>query len=176
MLNFDFKRSSRQCSKTNRPLQPGESFYSALIDNDGVTERMDCCVESWDSPPENCIGWWMSKVPELGKGKVYWAPRHVMLSYFEFVNGQPNEADTAYVTALLLLQKKYLTLEESPEEGGSQLLYLKNRKDNQTYQVSVVDLPPARLVEIQDELAERLFMDEPYDPGEDADGGEVVDE
>ena len=91
-------------------LQPGETFYSALIDNDGVTERLDYCVESWDSPPENCIGWWMSKVPELGKGKIYWAPRQVMLSYFEHVSGQPNEADTAYVTALLLIQKKYLSL------------------------------------------------------------------
>ena len=176
MLNFDFKRSSRQCSQTDRTLQPGETFFSALLDHDGVIERLDYCVEAWKTPPENCLGWWKSKVPELGKGKIYWAPRNVLLSYFEHVRGQPSEADTAYVTALLLVQKRHLSLEESTSENNSQVLHLKNRRDNQAYEVPVVDITPARLAEIQDELAERLFMDQPYDPDEDLDTDEAAAE
>ena len=174
MLNFDIKRSSRQCSKTERALQPGETFYSALVDIDGELERLDFCIESWDAPPDNCIGWWKSKIPETGKGKVYWAPRHVMLSYFEHVNDQAGESDTAYVTALLMLQKKYLTLQD-PSEEDPQTMRLKNRKDNQIFEVSIVEVSQDRLTQIQETLAERLFMDQPYDP-EDEEGSEVVDE
>ena len=100
MLNFEIKRSNRQCSKTDRTLQPGEEFYSALIDKDGELERLDYCVESWESPPQDCIGWWKSKVPETGKGKVYWAPRNVMLSYFE--HGQQTNRSRMILLTLLL--------------------------------------------------------------------------
>ena len=52
---------------------------------------------------------------------------------------------------------------------------LKNRKDNQVFEVSVVDVSQDRLAQIQETLAERLFMDQPYDP-DDEEGGEVIDE
>ncbi len=163
MLNFDFKKSSRKCSASERALQPGEHFYSALFEVGDGTERRDFCEEVWEGPPEDCIGWWKAKIPEAGKGKVYWAPRHVLLAYFEYVNGQSAQADIAFIAGLLLTQKKILMLEESFEEDGAEFMQLKNRKDNESYQVLVVDVEPKRLAEIQEELAERLFMDEPYD-------------
>ena len=54
-------------------------------------------------------------------------------------------------------------------------MHLKNRKDNQAYVVPIVDVSPERLVQIQEELAERLFMDQPYDP-EDEESNALPDE
>ena len=109
-----------------------------------------------------------------------------MVSYFEHVCGKADESDTAFVTALLLVQKKILTLtdtiNEDAETGAdsqTQLMQLKNRKDNQVYQVAVVDVSPARLNQIQDELAEKLFMDQPIeldDDDIDVDSGGSVDD
>lgn len=167
MLNFDFKRSSKKCSKTARILLPGEEFYSALVEREGNTDRLDFCLEAWEGPPEDCLGWWKSRIPDVGKGKIYWAPRHVLLSFFEHVANQPSQSDVAYITALLLTQKKILALDDTLDEPDSQILQLKNRQDNQVYQIPVIEVPPQRLIEIQDELAERLFMDQPYDPESD---------
>jgi len=173
MLNFDFKKSSRKCCVSDREFQPGEELYSALIEcDDGATERRDYSVENWPGPQENHIGWWKSRVPELGKGRVFWAPKQVLLAYFEHVHAQPESADIAFVTSLLLIQKKILTMEADGEDDSR--MRLRDRNTKTLYDVPVVDIEPERLTAIQNELSERLFMDQP--DGADSDLVELPNE
>ena len=161
MLNFEIKKSTRKCDESGRDFEPGEVFFSALIENeDGTTSRQDLSTEAWKETPENCIGWWKSQVPEIGKGKIYWAPRNVMLAYFEHVLKQPASQDIAYVTALLLIQKKYLTL---VDDGETESMTVRDRKNKESYAVPIIDVEGLRLADIQTLLSEQLFMDEPID-------------
>jgi len=161
MLNFEIKKSTRKCDESGRDFEPGEVFFSALIENeDGTTSRQDLSTEAWKETPENCIGWWKSQVPEIGKGKIYWAPRNVMLAYFEHVLKQPASQDIAYVTALLLIQKKYLTL---VDDGETESMTVRDRKNKESYAVPIIDVEGPRLADIQTLLSEQLFMDEPID-------------
>ncbi|MFK7767734.1 MAG: hypothetical protein AB8B55_10975 [Mariniblastus sp.] len=163
MLKFDFKKSNRKCFESERQFQPGEEFYSALFEcDDGSTERRDFSSDVWNGPTEDTIGFWKSRVPELGKGRIYWAPKKVLLAYFEHVLSNESSADVAFVTGLLLAQKKILSLED--DGGDDSRLVLLNRNDKTTFEVPVVDIEPKRLVEIQNELSDRLFMDQPIDP------------
>ncbi len=98
-------------------------------------------------------------MPELGKGRVYWAPKRVLIAYFEHLQTSEQTADLAFVTGLLLLQKKILTQLDS--ELGESTLELYCRSSNTTYPLSVVDISPERLAAIQQELAEKLFVDQP---------------
>jgi hypothetical protein len=159
MLHFNFKKSSRKCYVSEREFEPGQEFFSALFErDDGSTERRDFSGGHWAGPPEDCIGWWKSSIPELGKGRVYWAPKNVMLSYFEHVQSSPQTVDIAFVTGLLLAQKKILTIVDA---GDDENLVLNCRSSKKTYTVPVIDVTPQRLGEIQAELSERLFMDQP---------------
>jgi hypothetical protein len=160
MLNFDFKKGSRKCYVSGREFQPGEELYSVLVEgDDGATERRDYSLENWPGPQENHIGWWKSQVPEVGKGRVFWAPTPVLLAYFEHVHSQPGAEDIAFVTALLLLQKKILALETDGEDETR--MKLRDRNSNTQFDVPVVDIMQERLTAIQNELSERLFMDQP---------------
>jgi len=163
MTEFEVKRTSKKCSKTERPLLPGEQFFSALVEVGDDTQRLDFSAEAWSGPPQDCLGWWKATIPEEVKGKIYWAPRAVLLAYFDHLTSQPNQADVAYMVALLLVQKKVLHLEETLEEPDSQILAIKNRHSNENYRIPVIEISPARLAEIQNELSERLFLDQPYD-------------
>ncbi|MFT5301534.1 MAG: hypothetical protein ACI87E_003467 [Mariniblastus sp.] len=164
MSNFDIKRSSRKCYESEREFQPGETFYSALIEIDEVaTERRDFCEEAWEGPPEDCLGWWKSQMPELNTGRVYWAPKHVLLAYFEHVQSNEQTADIAYVTALLLAQKKILVIGDSDDPD---LLFMQDKNSKASYEIAVPEISSQRLNEIQNELAERLFMDQPIADGE----------
>ncbi len=166
MLKFDFKKSSRKCFESEREFQPGEEFYSALFEcDDGSTERRDFSSDHWDGPTDETIGWWKSRVPELGKGRVYWAPKKVLLSYFEHVLGNKAYEDVAFVTGLLLVQKRILAMGD--DGGDDSRLVLRNKSDKSIFEVPVVDIAPKRLVEIQNELSERLFMDQPIGPEDD---------
>jgi hypothetical protein len=159
MLNFEIKKSTRKCSQTDRDFEPGEVFVSALIENEnGSTSRMDFAIDQWNETPEHCIGWWKSKVPETGKGKIYWAPRQVMLSFFKHVLNQPPAQDVAYVTALLLLQKKFVSI---VDDGETETMTVRDRSDKECYSVPIADIDGSRLAEIQSLLADQLFMDEP---------------
>ena len=173
MLHFEFKKSSRKCYASEREFKPGDGFYSALLEcEDGQSERRDFSIDQWDGPPDDCIGWWKSSVPELGKGKVYWAPKRVLIAYFEHLQTSEQTADLAFVTGLLLMQKKMLTQLDS--EFGESTLELHCRSSNTTYSLAVVDISSERLAAIQQELAEKLFVDQPL--SDDVEGDEVSGE
>ncbi len=175
MADFDFKRSSKRCSVTDRTFAPGEKYVSALIEADDNLERCDFSLEEWKEPPENCVGWWRTQVPEATEGRIFWAPDEVLLSYFEHLSQAPGHEDVAYVMALLMVRKKLFTLEEFVESPSGQRMVVLNRRAKETLEVDVIDLPPDRLAEIQTELEEKLFTDQPLDL-ETPDGNDELDE
>lgn len=161
MLNFEFRMAGKRCCRSDRPLLPGEEFFSALVEKQGETVRLDFAAENWQGPPEECVGWWKSSVPKSEKGRVYWAPREVMLAYFEHVRQQTDQADIAYLLALLLAQKRILTTKESLDSPNPNVLYLENKRDRCSYEVPVVPVSASRIEEIQNELSNKLFTNQP---------------
>ncbi len=138
---------------------PGEDFYSALVErDDGELERIDISASAWTGPPEGCAGWWRSRVPELEKGKVYWAPPDVLLAFFEHAIAH-KQNEIACVTALLLMRKRLVTWKETQAtEQGSEMLLVCPR--NQTdYRIPECELTPDQIGVIQAELGEKLFTD-----------------
>ncbi len=166
LIDFDFRRSARQCSLTGQPLERGAEFFSVLIEqDDGSLARQDISAAAWQGPPEDCIGWWRSRLPSLDKGKVYWAPNEVLLSVFQHALGNPGlgnpgQADIAYVMALLLVRKRILQWKETIQREGRAYLRLHDPKQNLDLEVAEAELTPARTAQIQAELAEKLFTDQ----------------
>lgn len=129
-----------------------------LLEEDEELVRKDVAISEFESPPENCVGWWKSKVPDLEQGKVYWAPKDVLLNYFNHLI-ENNHVQHAYVMAILLLQKKHLRLQDTVADGDSQIMQLQNPSTKETFEVTVVDVATEHITEIQNELAEKLFTD-----------------
>ena len=82
-MDFEVQRCSRQCSKTERQLEPGETFYSALMVEGADVVRFDFSAEAWEGPPEGALGWWKSVMPTPNAKRLNWAPNDVMLELFE---------------------------------------------------------------------------------------------
>lgn len=168
MSNYDFKRTARKCSNTGRAFKQGEQYISALIENDEALERVEFAIEDWEGPPEDCVAWWKSTVPDLEKGKVYWAPRNVLITFFEHLVEQPGNDDTQFVMALLLVRKRILRLEDSIETESGESMILQDPREKKNYEVNVVELRPEQLRKIQSELGEQLFTD--HKQGDDESG------
>lgn len=159
MINFDFKRTSRKCSVTGKSFQPGEEFISVLIDEEGDLIRQDIAAAEFNEPPENCIGWWKSKAPDLTSGRVYWAPKDILLSYFQHVTEQNQSEELVYVMAILLLQKKHLRLLDTIQDEGSEFMILSNSSTKEKFTVKVLEVTQTQVDAVQNELAEKLFTD-----------------
>ncbi len=168
MQQFDFRRGGKKCSVSERPLVPGEEYWSALIElADGQMSRQDFSDENWDGPGDDCLGFWRQQVPDLETGKVYWAPRGVLLSYFKHQLEKSHD-ETAFIMSLLLLQKRILVLKDTidTEEGAVSILI--DRRSSESFEVLDVDVEDEKVESIQSELGEHLFSNQPVIGDEEA--------
>ena len=162
MIEFDFKRSSRRCHRTQRDLKPGEVYYSALVEQGEEFVRLDFSAAAWEGPPPETLGWWRSRIPERDGQRVYWAPSEVLLAYFQELETRPEKAATRYVMALLLQQKRLLALHDvRTGTDGQRELVLHAARLKADFVVPDCPPSPEQLRAIQEELTSSLFTDQP---------------
>ena len=156
MVEFDIKGCSRKCASTDREIGRGEYYYSVVTVQDKEITRLDYCQEAWPGPPDECLGWWKSQVPNLEDGKVYWAPNDVLYSYFDGILAENQEPEKLYVMALLMVRKRLMKLDDR-ETRDQKKLWLTSSRHDSVIEVGVVDLSPQRIAALQNELGEHLF-------------------
>lgn len=162
MFEIEIKRSSRRCCQTEREFAPGDVYFSVLTEGDDDFVRNDYSEQAWQGPPDNAIAWWRCQVPVPGKNKVYWAPPDALLAYFQQLYERPDKQTTCFVMALLLMRKRLLSAEPHAADPG--YLVLNSAKLGTQFKVAECDVGPEQLAEIQSELSEHLFMDQPHSP------------
>ncbi len=157
-MDYEIQRCTRRCEATDRELQPGEEFFTVLTTNGDKLVRHDYCMQAWQGPPQDAVGWWKSQVPLPEAKKMHWAPNDVMLHLFDELEQQPARQDMRYVLALLLVRRRVMRLEEEAKEpDGRETLVLYCPRREATYRVPVVMPDDARTNEIQQELTNLLF-------------------
>lgn len=163
-MDFDFKRRSKTCSKTDRELGPGEKYYSILSEQDGEIVRSEVAAEAWEGPPDHCVSWWQARIPERDPNKFFWAPDDVIIDYFEaFLENEEKQVER-FVLALLLIQKRIFRLTDSEsDEEGVEIMYISCARRNSDYEIVVCDPAEDEVEQIQNELIELLFSDEPFE-------------
>ncbi len=131
-----------------------------LASEGGEVVRYDYSTGGWEGPPEQCLGWWKSRMPRPDQRRLNWAPNDVMLDLLDQYEEQPENQDLRYVLALLLIRRRVVRLEETEQdEAGGEQMVLYCPKNEQTYRVLTVTPDEERIDEIQQELAKLLFAD-----------------
>ena len=122
MVDFPFARCSKRCQVQNRPLLPGERYYSVAIptnaspnahvsddhdDADGVY-RYDVSASAWAGPPENAIGWWANEMPRAEQARIRPAKPVELLDRLSALCDDPSESALASLFATLLVRRRIL--------------------------------------------------------------------
>lgn len=157
VVDFEVQKFTRVCAKTEVELKAGDEFYSFLMREGASTVRKDVAATAWEGPPEECLGWWKSEVPDPKSKKLHWAPHDVMLHYFADTEGQPEQADVRYILALLMIRRRIFRLEETEtDDDGRDVMVLYCSRNESEYNVPEVSMTPERATEIQALLSELL--------------------
>ena len=157
MLDFEVQRCTRRCAKTERDLQPGETYFSVLLPQGANVVRLDYSADAWEGPPENALGFWKAQMPAADGAKVYWAPNDVMLEYFQRLEGIVDQADVRYVLALLMIRRRILKLETTEKDpAGQETLVVFCPRNETEYRVAVAMPDEARAHQIQTDLGQLL--------------------
>lgn len=130
MVDFPFGRCSKRCQIQNRPLLPGERYYSVAIpsenlDNheeqeDGI-HRYDVSAAAWTGPPANAVGWWANEMPRAEQLRIRPAKPIELLDRLSALCDDPNESALASLFATLLVRRRILVPNPNhePETAGS---------------------------------------------------------
>jgi hypothetical protein len=158
LLEFELKNCSRVCAATTRPLNPGEVYFSVLLTAGNDFARQDYSVDAWQGPPEDCIGWWRSRVPTKDDTQPRLAPTDVMLNLFEALEGRPTELAFRYLLGLLLLRRKILRRDESRrDDQGREVLTMHCQRRQKDYDLVVAEPEAEHAAKLQEQMVNLLY-------------------
>jgi hypothetical protein len=159
-FELEIKNCSRLCAATSRAINPGEVYFSVLEAGEHDFVRHDYCVEAWAGPPEECVGWWRSRVPTKDDHQPRLAPTDVMLNLFEALAERPAETEFRYLLGLLLLRRRVLRREDSSrDDQHREVLQLHCQSRSKDYDLVVAEPVAERAVQLQQQMLDLLYGD-----------------
>jgi hypothetical protein len=156
-MDFNLRPVSKLCAATGQELQPGETCWSVLIEQQGSVVRQDYSSESWQGPPEGAIGYWQCVIPEANDQAAQKLDVDALFDYFVQLCESPNhiEQDYQYVLALLLLRKRRLMLEDTIEIDDQPVMRLAGAGGEGPFEVVERQLSDEQILQLQTQLYER---------------------
>jgi hypothetical protein len=168
LLDFEVQRTSRRCTATDVPLEPGDVCYSVLEVQGAEVIRKDFCIAAWTDPPNDALAWWRMLIPEPTAKKIKLAPNDVLLELFDQLAEDASHCDLRYVLTLLLVRRRVFRLEACASETQQQPRDLNDGRPTEvmavycpkresSYCVPVLMPSAARIDEIQQQLSDLLI-------------------
>lgn len=124
-FQIEIPKRGKVCLGCQKPFEKGDSFRSALIENEGW-KRADYCVSCWEQLPQiEKVAFWHGVVPEqsdkvsLPKDK---GERALLL--LKEKSATPDHEREAFLLALYLLRKKLILLRKEVKNKEGEMLYL----------------------------------------------------
>jgi hypothetical protein len=154
MTDYQIQASTRHCVISGREIQPGERYYSVLIDEGARFIRQDYSLDSWRGPPEKTFSFWQGKMPASGAPRRPPIDDELLLDCLARLEeeSEPSKLAFRFVLALLLIRRKRLRLEDANREGGQELLAVRDARTGVRYRVIDPGLPDEELECVQDEV------------------------
>lgn len=172
LLDLEIKNCSRTCAATARALNPGEVYFSVLVTAGNDFARQDYSVDAWQGPPEDCIGWWRSRVPAKDDTQPRLAPTDVMLNLFEASEDRPAELAFRYLLGLLLLRRKVLRRDDSRhDDQGREVLTMHCQRRQKDYDLVVAEPDAVLAARLQEQMLNLLYGS--YEPGTPSQGAVI---
>lgn len=178
MQDYLIQRSSRKCHLSDRPLEPGERYISAIVQKGADLVRRDFSRENWTGANEDTIAWWVAKIPNKRVSPNQLAPVPVLLDTLSALLEKTEQGKLAYLLGLMLVRKRILQEDESELDNsnnredrasskglsvvGAQddYLRLKSSSDDRQFWIPVPSISADESKALQAELIALLYSEE----------------
>ena len=158
MTEYQIQPNTRRCSVTGRELQPGEKFYTALLEEGTQFVRRDYSTQAWQGPPPQAFSFWCGRVPARDESKRPRIDDDMLVECFTRLEGQtePGRLNFRFVVALLLMCRKRFKFEEARKQGERELLILKCVRTGAKVEVVNPRLTDEQMTAVQEEVFQVL--------------------
>lgn len=158
MIDYQIQPSTRRCSATGREIQPGERYYSVLLEEGGKLVRKDFSVEAWQGAPQGAFSFWMGRLASPRDKRRPPIDDEMLMECFERLEGQlePGRLRFRYVVALLLMRRRRLRFQETQQDGPDEVLYMRCTRSGARHAVINPGLTDEELATVQEEVFQAL--------------------
>jgi hypothetical protein len=153
-MDYQIQPNSRRCAVTGRELQPGERFFSVLLDEDRQFVRRDYSQEAWQGAPPGAVSFWTGHVLAATDKQKPRFDDELLEDCFQRLEGQsePGRVNFRYVVALLLMRRRRFRFETSVMENGIEKMMLRCMRTGSKYEVVNPRLNDDEMTQVQDEV------------------------
>ncbi len=150
-------RAANVCVACHAPLIAGAVTISAIVIRDERFLREDRCAACSSTVPVDSVSQWTSRRPADAKG-----PRRLdfdsLLELFVRMEGRSDDASLRlrWIVGLLLMRRRLLSVTGRRVEDGREILVLKPRGEEKTYDVKDPGLDDDAAESLRDDLS-RIF-------------------
>jgi|RhiMetdeSRZDD1v2_1073273.scaffolds.fasta_scaffold283959_2 hypothetical protein len=154
MTDYQIQPHTRRCVTTGRDLQPGERYYTALLEEGDRFVRQDFSSQAWQGPPAGAFSFWSGRVPQTDETVKPRFDDDALEECFQQLEGQgePGRVNFRYVVALLLIRRKRFRFEQTIDADGGEKLELSNIKTGAKHLVLNPQLTDEQMAEVQSEV------------------------
>jgi len=158
MAEYKIGKKQEFCSACGKMFEDGEEVVSCIYPEGDSFGRADLCMACWEAdkaPPEH-ISYWRRKAEKKEQPKVF--NRRAAFDLFKVLadSEDPQDADTSYILAILLMRKGVFDLVRTGSEQGVSAMVLKLKSTKEEFKVPNRELSEERLQQIKDNL-ESIF-------------------
>ena len=161
MNEYAIGRCSRRCRVLDRPLEPGERFYSVAIEKAGTILRYDVAETEWTGPPANAIGWWRGVMDPPKPKRIFPTPNSHLLESLGQLCDDPNQRSLAHLLGVLLIRRKVLqqSMDDDALSETSTHRCLVHPPTEQKFTVPIAEPELSSLDEVQEALQRMLYTE-----------------
>ncbi|MDZ4848846.1 MAG: hypothetical protein SGI77_06105 [Pirellulaceae bacterium] len=162
MNEYSIGRCSRRCRVLDRPLQPGERFYSVAVTKGGEIVRYDVAASEWNGPPAEAVGWWQGVMDPPKPKQLIPTPNPILIERLEALCKAPDQSSLAHLLGLLLVRRRVLQpmSDEDPETADHEAYTrLVHPVTEQQFDVPNVEPEIGRLKDVQEALQAMLYTE-----------------
>ena len=158
MIDYQIQTNTRRCAGTGRELQPGERFFSVLLEEGGQLLRRDYSAEAWQGPPAGAFGFWSGRIPPADSKRLPPIDDEMLVECFQRLEGQtdPSRINFRYVVALLLMRRKRFRFEEAKQVADREVLVLRCARTREVHEAINPGLSEEAMAAVQEEVGKVL--------------------
>jgi hypothetical protein len=158
MIDYQIQPSTRRCCVSGREIQPGEHYYSVLLEEDGKFVRKDYSVEAWHGAPEGAFSFWRGRLAVSQDRRRLPIDDEMLMECFERLEGQlePSRLGFRYVVALLLMRRRRLRFERTEQDGSQEVLWMRCTRSGVSHAVVNPGLTDEELTAVQEDVFQAL--------------------
>ena len=148
-------RRSRTCAQSGAVIEPGQAFYSGLVEKDDTFERLDFSGEAWsgvDKAP--FFSYWKNKAGTVDVEKRPQVDFERLLLFFDSLEGaeEPPKRLFRYVLALVLTRRRRLRLDDMTRTPEGDRLLVYDRRNSKTFEIIAPEATREELEKAQEKL------------------------